>query len=58
MELYRIPDDPMELNNLAGSEPARVKGMADKLRSWQQKLPPGPMDATAGQNSWKWPGAK
>ena len=57
-ELYRIPDDPMEQNNLAGAEPARVKGMAEKLLAWQRKLPPGPMDATAGQNSWKWPAAK
>ncbi|MFN7647478.1 MAG: sulfatase [Acidobacteriota bacterium] len=57
-ELYRIPDDPMEQNNLAGSEAARVTAMAEKLMAWQRKLPPGPMDANAGQNYWNWPATR
>jgi arylsulfatase A-like enzyme len=56
VELYRIPDDPMELTNLAAAQPARVKAMSEKMLAWQKTLPAGPMDPNAGKNDWKWPG--
>lgn len=56
VELYQIPQDPMEMNNLAAGNPKTVKSMADRLLAWQKTLPPGPMDATAGRNDWNWPG--
>ena len=55
MELYDIPKDPMELNNLAG----RHVGIADRLSleamSWQGTLPEGPVDPEAGSNAYPWP---
>jgi N-acetylgalactosamine-6-sulfatase len=58
VELYEIPRDPMEVQNVAAAEPARVKAMSEKVLAWQKTLPAGPMDATAGQNSWNWPGGE
>ena len=55
IELYRIPDDPMEMNNLAAAQPAIVKSMSARMLAWQKTLPPGPMDPTAGSNDWKMP---
>ena len=55
IELYRIPDDPMEMNNLAAAQPAIVKSMSARMLAWQKTLPPGPMDPTAGRNDWKMP---
>lgn len=55
VELYDIPNDPMELNNQAAVQPERVKRMAEKALAWQRTLPPGPMDPAAGKNDWNWP---
>jgi arylsulfatase A-like enzyme len=55
VELFHIPNDPSELNNLAAAEPARVKAMAERVLAWQKTLPPGPMDANAGRNDWPMP---
>lgn len=54
-ELYRIPEDPMELNNRAPMEADRVRAMMAKALAWQKTLPAGPMDASAGKNDWAWP---
>ncbi|MDX2267332.1 MAG: sulfatase-like hydrolase/transferase [Bryobacter sp.] len=55
VELYNIPQDPMELNNLATAEKKRTDKMVSQALAWQKTLPPGPFDATAGKNSWSWP---
>lgn len=55
-ELYNIPADPMESNNLASAQNAIVARLKRLALDWQQTLPPGPMDATAGKNDWNWPG--
>lgn len=57
VELYNIPADPGEMNNLAGAQPEIVKKMSEQALGWQKTLPPGPMDATAGRNDWNWPQA-
>lgn len=57
VELYRIPDDPMELNNRAAAEPRLVRRMSAQALAWQKTLPSGPMDENAGRNGWNWPGA-
>ena len=57
-ELYDIPADPGEMNNLAAANPAVTKRLREKALAWQKTLPPGPMDPTAGQNTWKWPQAR
>jgi arylsulfatase A-like enzyme len=58
VELYRIPDDPMEMTNLAPANPGIVKRMSEKMLAWQKTLPAGPMDSTAGQNGWIWPAGR
>jgi N-acetylgalactosamine-6-sulfatase len=57
VELYDIPADPTELNNLAYREPERVKQMTAKLLAWQKTLPPGMIEPTAGKNDYPWPKA-
>jgi len=57
VELYNIPKDPGEMNNLAEEQPALVKRLSAKALAWQKGLPPGPLDAEAGRNGWNWPKA-
>lgn len=56
VELYDIPGDPSELNNLADRHPDVVERLAKQVLAWQQTLPKGPLDPEAGQNSYPWPG--
>jgi N-acetylgalactosamine-6-sulfatase len=58
VELYDIPADPSELNNLADRHPDVVKQMSARLLAWQKTLPAGPKDAAAGNNDYPWPGEK
>ncbi len=56
IELYDIPRDPTQLNNAADRHPDLVEQLAEKVLAWQKTLPPGPMDPTAGQDAYPWPG--
>jgi N-acetylgalactosamine-6-sulfatase len=55
VELYDIPRDPTEQNNIAEKHSDVVERMAEKVLAWQKTLPPGPMDADAGSNAYPWP---
>lgn len=55
LELYNIPRDPMELNNLADRHPQVAKDLAAKALAWRKTLPPGPVEETAGKNDYPWP---
>ncbi len=55
IELYDIPKDPTELNNLAAQHPDVVKTLSQKLLKWQTTLPPGPVEKLAGSNAYPWP---
>jgi arylsulfatase A-like enzyme len=55
VELYDIPNDPTELNNLAANNPEIVNDLAEKVLKWQASLPKGPIDKDAGSNSYPWP---
>jgi len=56
IELFDIPSDPTELNNVAGSHPDLVKRMSGTVLAWQKTLPDGPMHPDAGSNAYPWPG--
>ena len=56
IELYDIPNDPMELNNKADAHPATVRDLGAEVLRWQTSLPEGPMDPDAGSNAYPWPG--
>ncbi len=57
-ELYDIPSDPTEVNNLALPNPDIVSDLQQQLIAWKASLPDGPTDATAGRNDYPWPGTK
>jgi N-acetylgalactosamine-6-sulfatase len=54
-ELFDIPTDPMELNNLAETNPEIVDRLRRQVTAWQQELPDGPFDEDAGSNAYPWP---
>jgi arylsulfatase A-like enzyme len=56
VELYDIPNDPMELNNQVDVQPDLVKSLSDQVLRWQATLPEGPFDPDAGSNAYPWPG--
>lgn len=55
LELYDIPNDPMELNNIADAHPDIVDRLADAALTWQQTLAVGPVSDEAGANRYPWP---
>jgi len=57
VELYDIPKDPSEMNNLASRQPAVVKRLSAQALAWQKTLPPGPVDPDAGKTTYVWPGS-
>jgi N-acetylgalactosamine-6-sulfatase len=57
VELYDIPKDPGEANNLAASKPKVVEALGEKALAWQKTLPPGPLDPGAGTLEYPWPKA-
>lgn len=56
VELFDIPSDPTELDNVAEHHPDIVERLAAQVLAWQKTLPPGPVDADAGSNAYPWPG--
>ena len=56
VELYHIPSDPMELNNVADQHPELVRRLSEQVLAWQTTLPDGPVHPTAGSNAYPWPG--
>jgi N-acetylgalactosamine-6-sulfatase len=57
VELYDIPADPGETDNLADRHPDVVAAMSQPLLAWRAALPEGPMDPDAGSNAYPWPKA-
>lgn len=57
-ELYDIPADPSELNNLADKYRDVVKRLSKHVLEWQATLPEGPVHKDAGSNAYPWPGSK
>ncbi len=55
IELYDIPKDPTELDNVAAQNADVVARLSQKLLQWQGTLPPGPVEDVAGSNAYPWP---
>ncbi|MHC4807798.1 MAG: hypothetical protein ACYTBX_16265, partial [Planctomycetota bacterium] len=55
IELYDIPEDPTELDNVADRHPDVVNELSRKVLEWQKTLPPGPIEKVAGSNAYPWP---
>jgi len=55
IELYDIPADPTELDNVADQHVQIVKRLSDTLLKWQATLPAGPVEQMAGSNAYPWP---
>jgi arylsulfatase A-like enzyme len=56
VELYNIPEDSTELNNVAEDHPAMVELLSEKLLQWHHDLPRAPIPEKAGSNDYPWPG--
>ncbi|MGH7127282.1 MAG: sulfatase family protein, partial [Planctomycetaceae bacterium] len=55
IELYNVPNDRMELKNLAHERPEVVERLSRQVLDWQKTLPEGPIDDQAGQIHYGWP---
>ena len=55
VELYSIPNDPSEINNLAKDAPEVVARLSKRLLEWNGTLPESPRDPTAGKNGYPFP---
>jgi N-acetylgalactosamine-6-sulfatase len=55
VELYDIPSDPSELDNVADRNREVVQRLSQTVLSWQKTLPPGPRDPGAGRSDYPWP---
>lgn len=55
VELYDIPADPGEQNNLVDRQPDVVKRLSKQALEWQATLPKGTLDPGAGKNKYPWP---
>lgn len=55
VELYDIPHDPSELNNVADRHPDVVRKLSDALLKWFKSLPEGPIEPEAGKADYRWP---
>jgi len=55
VELYNIPNNPTELDNVADQYPDVVNELSRKVLEWQKTLPPGPVEEVAGSNAYPWP---
>lgn len=55
VELYDIPNDPTELDNIAEKYPEIINRLSQKLLAWQAALLPGPVENVAGSNAYPWP---
>lgn len=58
IELYDIPSDPSEMDDLANRRPKIVRRLSRQLLAWHKTLPPGPVASGAGRVNYPWPGSR
>jgi N-acetylgalactosamine-6-sulfatase len=52
VELYNLPRDPLQVDNVAGQHPEIVEKLSAQVLAWRETLPRGPSDPGAGANQW------
>jgi N-acetylgalactosamine-6-sulfatase len=55
-ELYEIPRDPTQLDNVADKHTELAARLSERLLAWNKTLPEGPTDPGAGKANYAWPG--
>jgi arylsulfatase A-like enzyme len=55
VELYDIPRDPTQLDNVAEHHADVVERLAAQVLAWQKTLPEGPVEPSAGKAEYAWP---
>jgi arylsulfatase A-like enzyme len=55
VELYDIPSQATELQNLADRHPDVVRRLSERLLAWHATLPKGPVDPDAGSDAYPFP---
>jgi N-acetylgalactosamine-6-sulfatase len=55
VELYDIPADPSEQDNLSDKHPVIVARLAEKSLAWQKTLLESPIEPATGRNGYPWP---
>ena len=55
VELFDIPNDVMELSNVAEKHPGVVERLSKQVKTWAATLPEGPVEPSAGKNDYPWP---
>ncbi len=55
VELYDIPADPSEQDNVAAKHGNLVARLSAQALEWQRQLPPGLVEPSAGRNDYPWP---
>lgn len=58
VELYDVPADPSELDNLAEDHPEVREDLAERLLAWKAELPESKTHVAAGRNEYPWPGGE
>jgi arylsulfatase A-like enzyme len=58
IELYDLPKDPTQLNNVAEHHADIVERLSKQALEWQATLPVGPVDKAAGRMDYPWPGTE
>lgn len=56
VELYNMPEDPSEMNNLSEDRPELADQLTERVLNWQKTLPAGPVLRSAGSDYYPWPG--
>jgi N-acetylgalactosamine-6-sulfatase len=56
VELYDLPQDPTQLNNVAEHQSQLVDRLSGQLLKWHHTLPAGPVERRAGKLEYPWPG--
>jgi N-acetylgalactosamine-6-sulfatase len=56
VELYDVPNDPMEMDDRSAVRPDLRDALAEEVLAWWDEIPDGPVHERAGYQDYPWPG--